>query len=230
MTFRGVKNADSSLWLDKAMPEILKPQQMVLCSSRQLYHYNFKKGLETCLDLFKMRRLPANPSLFKKRQCQTFINRRMCSGHRLNKYAVRSPKFIWAPVYSYSYWLRPRIPLPPHLGSYTRALLVSQERRHLFVPPWFLPLFLTLQRTVCNRAAIVTPGLPEGMRATPPEGKKSANRRMPYKKSANPPYAVQKINQPPYAIQKISQSPYHVQNVSPPRITYKKISQPPYAL
>ncbi len=26
-------------------------------------------------------------------------------------------------------------PLPPHLGSYTRALLVSQDRRHLFVTP-----------------------------------------------------------------------------------------------
>ncbi len=28
-------------------------------------------------------------------------------------------------------------PLPPHLGSYTRALLVSQDRRHLFVTPCF---------------------------------------------------------------------------------------------
>jgi hypothetical protein len=27
-------------------------------------------------------------------------------------------------------------PIPPHLGSYTRALLVSQDRRHLFVTPW----------------------------------------------------------------------------------------------
>jgi hypothetical protein len=27
-------------------------------------------------------------------------------------------------------------PFPPHLGSYTRALLVSQDRRHLFVTPW----------------------------------------------------------------------------------------------
>ncbi len=26
-------------------------------------------------------------------------------------------------------------PLPPHLGSYTRALLVSQDRRHLFLTP-----------------------------------------------------------------------------------------------
>jgi hypothetical protein len=38
-------------------------------------------------------------------------------------------------VYSFNHWLRPRDPPPPqHLGSYTRALLVSQERRrHLFV-------------------------------------------------------------------------------------------------
>jgi hypothetical protein len=42
-----------------------------------------------------------------------------------------------APVYSCTHWLRPRnSALPPHLGSYTRALLVSQDRRHLFVTPW----------------------------------------------------------------------------------------------
>ncbi len=29
--------------------------------------------------------------------------------------------------------------LPPHLGSYTRALLVSQDRRHLFVTPMKIP-------------------------------------------------------------------------------------------
>ncbi len=29
----------------------------------------------------------------------------------------------------------PSLP-PPHSGSYTRALLVSQDRRHLFVNPW----------------------------------------------------------------------------------------------
>jgi hypothetical protein len=43
-------------------------------------------------------------------------------------------------VCSCTHWLRPRNPRPPpiplHFGSYTRALLVSQERRHLFVTPW----------------------------------------------------------------------------------------------
>jgi hypothetical protein len=41
-------------------------------------------------------------------------------------------------VYSCTHWLRPSIPPPPiptHLGSYTRALLVSQGRRRLFVTP-----------------------------------------------------------------------------------------------
>ncbi len=49
----------------------------------------------------------------------------------------------WAPVYSCCHWLRSRNsppPLPPHLGSYTRALLVSQDRRHLFDTPWVYSL------------------------------------------------------------------------------------------
>ncbi len=35
------------------------------------------------------------------------------------------------------HWLRPRnFSPPPHSGSYTRALLVSQDRQHLFGTPW----------------------------------------------------------------------------------------------
>ncbi len=45
------------------------------------------------------------------------------------KYGIIYPKFIWASVYSCTYWLRPlNSPLPPHFGSYTRTLLVSQDR------------------------------------------------------------------------------------------------------
>ncbi len=58
------------------------------------------------------------------------------------KYGVTSSKFIWASCAcahtAQLYWLRPSNsypPPPPHLGSYTRALLVSQDRRHLFVTP-----------------------------------------------------------------------------------------------
>ncbi len=40
-------------------------------------------------------------------------------------------------VHSFTHWLRPRDPLPLHLGSYMRALLVSQDRRHLLVTPWY---------------------------------------------------------------------------------------------
>jgi hypothetical protein len=44
-------------------------------------------------------------------------------------------------VHSCTHWLRPRN--PPHLGSYTRALLVSQDRRHLFVNcDYLLAIFL----------------------------------------------------------------------------------------
>ncbi len=63
-----------------------------------------------------------------------------CTRYPLVKYGVRSRKVYWAPVYcSCTHWLslRPRNSptFPQHLGSYTRALLVSQDRRHLFVTP-----------------------------------------------------------------------------------------------
>jgi hypothetical protein len=51
-----------------------------------------------------------------------------CCTHRLNM-ELDLPKFMWAPLYSGTHWPRPRnSPLPPHLGSNTRALLVSQDR------------------------------------------------------------------------------------------------------
>ncbi len=71
------------------------------------------------------------------------------------KYEVRSPKFIWAPVYSCTHWLRPcnPPPLPQHLGSFTRALLVSHDRRHLFVTPCLklLPIILRSQIWSCMK-------------------------------------------------------------------------------
>jgi hypothetical protein len=36
LTFQGLKNAVKSLRLDEAIPEILKPHQMVSCSSREI--------------------------------------------------------------------------------------------------------------------------------------------------------------------------------------------------
>jgi hypothetical protein len=41
----------------------------------------------------------------------------------------------------------PQFPPPPHLGSYTRALLVSQDRRHLFVTPWSQQIWGDTHRT-----------------------------------------------------------------------------------
>jgi hypothetical protein len=52
-------------------------------------------------------------------------------------YGVRSPEYIWTPcaqLYSLAKSPQPQ-PLPPHLGSYTRAPLVSQDRRHLYAIP-----------------------------------------------------------------------------------------------
>jgi hypothetical protein len=56
------------------------------------------------------------------------------------KYRGRSPNKHFGSMsrdmHSCTHWLRPRSsPLPAHLDSYTRALLVSQDRRQLFVTP-----------------------------------------------------------------------------------------------
>jgi hypothetical protein len=57
--------------------------------------------------------------------------------HTYVKYGVRSPKLIWAPsAQLYSLAETPQHPPLPHLGSDTRALLVSQDRRHLCETPW----------------------------------------------------------------------------------------------
>jgi hypothetical protein len=51
--------------------------------------------------------------------------------HRLNmEFDLQS--LFGLHLYSCTHWLRP---LFSHLGSYTSALLVSQDRRHLFVTP-----------------------------------------------------------------------------------------------
>jgi hypothetical protein len=52
--------------------------------------------------------------------------------HPWVNYGVRSPKFIWALVYNTP---------PPHLASYTRAQLDSQDRRHLCVTPCSSPSY-----------------------------------------------------------------------------------------
>ncbi len=66
-------------------------------------------------------------------------------GYRLGtkvKYGIRSPKFNWSHKCTAVLigWAEtqqpPPAPIPSHLGSYTRALLISQDRRHLFVTPF----------------------------------------------------------------------------------------------
>ncbi len=51
-----------------------------------------------------------------------------CSNHRVNIYLGSCVM-----LHSLAETQQPHI--PPHLGSFTRALLVSQDRRHLFVTP-----------------------------------------------------------------------------------------------
>jgi hypothetical protein len=83
----------------------------------------------------------------------------------LVKYGVRFQNFIWAPVHVKLYSLAetPQPPPPPHLGSYTRALFVSQDRRHLFVtlctyiPPFYLPSALSLSSIFSDPASSPPP-------------------------------------------------------------------------
>ncbi len=56
--------------------------------------------------------------------------------HWLNTYGVRYPKFIWARCAQLFSFVETRTPPPPTFGLiYEGGLLVSQERRHLFVTP-----------------------------------------------------------------------------------------------
>jgi hypothetical protein len=48
--------------------------------------------------------------------------------------------YLGSCVKLYSLAETPQLPPPPHLGSNTRALLVSQDRRHLFITPCSRPL------------------------------------------------------------------------------------------
>ncbi len=67
----------------------------------------------------------------------------MCLRHRLNMELDLSSLFG---LYSSCTAEAPSAPPPhpPHLGSYTRTLLVSQDRRHLFVTPWSQEYVLTI--------------------------------------------------------------------------------------
>ncbi len=57
------------------------------------------------------------------------------SHHRLNM-GLDLQSLFGLHVHSCTHWLRTLIPPPPHLGSHTKTLLVSQDRRHLFVTPY----------------------------------------------------------------------------------------------
>jgi hypothetical protein len=59
-----------------------------------------------------------------------------------------------SPLYSCTHWLRPCNSLPPlprHFVSYTMTILVSQDRRHLFVTPCLHPLSVIAPSTVSCR-------------------------------------------------------------------------------
>jgi hypothetical protein len=56
--------------------------------------------------------------------------------HRLNMELGLQRSLFWLRVHCCTLWLRSRnSPRPPRIWA-TRALLVSQDRRRLFVTPW----------------------------------------------------------------------------------------------
>jgi hypothetical protein len=60
----------------------------------------------------------------------------ICWYNRLNM-ELDLPNFIWAPCALYSLAETPQYSAPPAFG-FIRALLVSQDRRHLFLTPWLI--------------------------------------------------------------------------------------------
>ncbi len=63
--------------------------------------------------------------------------------HTEIKYGVRSPKFIWAPLYSCSHWLRPRnSPPPPLFGLIYEGAIWSAKRDDisLWLPVYTAPV------------------------------------------------------------------------------------------
>ncbi len=63
---------------------------------------------------------------------------RHCTYNPLVKYGVRSQKFIWAPVYSCTHWLRP-LPPPPHPSAFGLIYkgAIGQPRQTTSLNPWY---------------------------------------------------------------------------------------------
>ncbi len=78
---------------------------------------------------------------------QTRISIKVWKAHRLN-IELDLQSLFGLHVHSCTHWLRPRNPPPPAFGLYTRALLVSQDRRHLFVIPWKSRIRIILESAV----------------------------------------------------------------------------------
>ncbi len=82
-------------------------------------------------------RVPTTPKSLKTSEplVRSFTGSTKTLFHRLNM-EIDLQSLFWLYAHSCSHWLRHRnSPLHPHLDSYTRALLVSQDSRHLFVTP-----------------------------------------------------------------------------------------------
>jgi hypothetical protein len=89
--------------------------------------------------------VPTIPKLWKTSELlvRSFTGRTKTLIHRLNMEVDLQSLFgFCVQLYSLTETPQPR-PHPPHLGSYTKALFVRLERRHLFVTPCIICSFLT---------------------------------------------------------------------------------------
>ncbi len=86
-----------------------------------------------------------------------FCNFSVGYSHRLNMEVDLQSLFglhvTWCALHSCTHWLRPRNspPSPRIWIRITRAFLVSQDRRHLFVTPWLFSLFVIPFLGLCCR-------------------------------------------------------------------------------
>ncbi len=115
----------------KSIPGILKSLKIraLIISLNDCRNSELKKsGSDVVESMRHMARVMSRDSV-------VFLHQNKCLSHWLNM-ELDLHSLFGIHVHSCTHWMRPRnYPPPPHLGSYTRALLVSQDRLHPLCDP-----------------------------------------------------------------------------------------------